>query len=44
MIMEDIPGIPIYVLPNLVAYNKRVKGFKYFGDISVDFWRLWIED
>lgn len=44
LIASDAPDIPIYVSPNVVAYHKRVKGYKYFGDISVDFWRLWIED
>ncbi|MBW7882952.1 MAG: ABC transporter substrate-binding protein [Caldilineaceae bacterium] len=44
LVASDAPDIPIYVGPNVVAYNKRVKGYKYFGDISVDFWRLWIDD
>ncbi len=43
-VMTDAPDIPVYVEPNVVAYDKGVKGFEYFGDISVDFWRLWIDD
>ena len=43
-ISEDAPDMPLYVSPNIVAYNDRVKGYAYFGDISVDFWRLWIDD
>ncbi len=43
-ISEDAPDLPLYVSPNIVGFNKRVKGYKYFGDISVDFWRLWIDD
>lgn len=42
-IAGEAPDVPIYVSPNVVGYNKRVKGYKYFGDISVDFWRLWME-
>ena len=43
-IAEDAPDLPLYVSPNVVGFNNRVKGFVYFGDISVDFWRLWIDD
>lgn len=43
IIMEEIPGIPLYVMPNILAMRKRVQGYVYFGDISVDFWRLWID-
>ena len=43
-ISTDAPDIPIYVSPNVLGFNKKVKGFKYFGDISVDFWRLWIDE
>jgi peptide/nickel transport system substrate-binding protein len=43
-ISADAPDIPVYVNPNVLAFNKRVKGYVYFGDISVDFWRLWIDD
>jgi peptide/nickel transport system substrate-binding protein len=42
-IAGEAPDVPIYVSPNVVGYNKRVKGYSYFGDISVDFWRLWME-
>jgi peptide/nickel transport system substrate-binding protein len=42
-IAGEAPDVPIYVSPNVVGYNKRVKGYNYFGDISVDFWRLWME-
>lgn len=44
LISSDAPDIPIYVSPNILGFNKKVKGFKYFGDISVDFWRLWIDE
>jgi len=37
------PDLPLYVAPNVLGIADRVKGFNYFGDISVDFWRLWIE-
>ncbi len=43
-ISSDAPDLPLYVSANIVGLNKKVKGFKYFGDISVDFWRLWIDD
>jgi peptide/nickel transport system substrate-binding protein len=43
-ISADAPDIPVYVQPNILGFNKRVKGYVYFGDISVDFWRLWIDD
>jgi len=43
-ISADAPDIPIYVSPNVLGFNKKVQGFKYFGDISVDFWRLWIDE
>jgi ABC-type transport system substrate-binding protein len=43
-VMTDSPDIPVYVEPNVVAYDKNVKGYEYFGDISVDFWRLWIDE
>ncbi|MBI1257799.1 MAG: hypothetical protein GC204_10045 [Chloroflexi bacterium] len=43
-VAEDAPDMPLYVSPNIVGFNKSVKGFTYFGDISVDFWRLWIDD
>ena len=42
-ISTDAPDIPVYVQANIVGFNKKVKGYVYFGDISVDFWRLWIE-
>lgn len=43
-IMTDAPDVPVYVEPNVIAYGDNVKGFKYFGDISADFWRLWIDN
>lgn len=43
-ISSEAPDIPIYVSPNVLGFNKRVKGYQYYGDISVDFWRLWIDD
>lgn len=44
IISNDAPDLPLYVGPNIVAFNQRVKGYVYYGDISVDFWRLWIDD
>jgi len=44
MIAADAPDLPLYVAPNVLGLSNRVKGFTYFGDISVDFWRLWIDD
>ncbi|HEX3723935.1 MAG TPA: ABC transporter substrate-binding protein [Nitrolancea sp.] len=44
IIHQDVPDIPIYVQPNLLGFQNRVQGYKYFGAISVDFWRLWIDD
>ncbi len=43
-ISEEAPDLPLYISPNIIGLNKRVKGFSYYGDISVDFWRLWIDD
>lgn len=44
MIMEKLPEVPLYVMPNILGFNDRVKGYKYRGLITVDFWPLWIED
>lgn len=44
MVSSDAPDVPVYVMGNTLAWNERVKGYVYFGDISVDFWRLWIEE
>jgi ABC-type transport system substrate-binding protein len=43
-VSAEAPDVPVYVSPNILGFNKRVKGYEYFGDISVDFWRLWIDD
>ncbi len=43
-VATDAPDMPLYVSPNILGFNKNVKGYKYYGDISVDFWRLWIDD
>ncbi|MEZ4667359.1 MAG: ABC transporter substrate-binding protein [Anaerolineae bacterium] len=43
-ISADVPDMPLYVNPNITGLNKRVKGFNYYGDIAVDFWRLWIDE
>ena len=43
MIMEKLPEVPLYVMPNILGFNDRVKGYKYRGLIAVDFWPLWIE-
>jgi peptide/nickel transport system substrate-binding protein len=44
MLVEQAPEIPIYVQPNILGFSNRVQGYKYFGAISLDFWRLWIDD
>jgi len=44
MIMEKLPEVPLYVMPNILGFNDRVKGYKYRGLIAVDFWPLWIEE
>ncbi|TME34062.1 MAG: hypothetical protein E6I75_14345 [Chloroflexi bacterium] len=44
MIHNQVPDIPIYVQPNILGFANRVQGYKYFGAISVDFWRLWLDD
>jgi peptide/nickel transport system substrate-binding protein len=43
-IHDQAVEIPVYVQPNILGWRKRVQGYKYFGAISVDFWRLWIDD
>ena len=42
--MENALVAPLAFQYELVAMNKRVQGYKFFGAISVDFWRLWIDD
>jgi peptide/nickel transport system substrate-binding protein len=44
MIMEKLPEIPLYVMPNILGFSDRVKGYKYRGLIAVDFWPLWMEE
>lgn len=44
IVMEDIPGLPVYVIPNILGFRDRVKGYQYFGSISMNFWPLWIDD
>jgi peptide/nickel transport system substrate-binding protein len=44
ILVEQAPEIPIYVQPNILGFSNRVQGYNYFGAISVDFWRLWIDD
>jgi peptide/nickel transport system substrate-binding protein len=44
MIMEDIPAIMVYTIPNMLGFSDRVKGYEYTGYIAVDFWPLWIEE
>jgi peptide/nickel transport system substrate-binding protein len=44
VIHDQVPDIPIYVQPNILGISNRVQGYKYFGAIAVDFWRLWIDD
>ncbi len=43
-VSQDAPDIPVLTFLNIVGFRKHVKGYKYYGDISVDFWRLWIDD
>lgn len=42
MIMEDIPAIMTYTMPNMLGFSNRVKGYKYTGYIALDFWPLWL--
>jgi len=44
MIMEDIPAIMLYTMPNMLGFSDRVKGYEYTGYIALDFWPLWLED
>lgn len=41
---QQAPDIPIYLSPNILGMQNRVQGYKYYGAISVDFWRLWIDE
>jgi peptide/nickel transport system substrate-binding protein len=43
MVMEDIPSIMVYTIPNMLGFSDRVKGYKYTGYIALDFWPLWLE-
>ena len=36
LVAADAPDLPLYVAPNVLGIADRVKGFNYFGDISVD--------
>jgi len=44
MVMEDIPAIMVYTIPNMLGFSDRVKGYEYTGYIAADFWPLWIEE
>ncbi len=44
MIMEDIPAIMLYTMPNMLGFADRVKGYEYTGYIALDFWPLWAEE
>ncbi|MBI3733117.1 MAG: hypothetical protein HY259_06625 [Chloroflexi bacterium] len=44
IIHDHAVDIPVYSQPNITGWRKRVQGFKFFGAISQDFWRLWIDD
>jgi len=44
MIMEDIPAVMLYTMPNMLGFSDRVKGYEYTGYIAADFWPLWLED
>jgi len=43
MIMEDIPAVMLYTMPNMLGFSDRVKGYEYTGYIAADFWPLWLE-
>ncbi len=43
MVMEDIPAVMLYTMPNMLGFSDRVKGYKYTGYIALDFWPLWLE-
>ncbi len=43
MIMENIPAIMLYTMPNMLGFSDRVQGYKYTGYIALDFWPLWLE-
>jgi peptide/nickel transport system substrate-binding protein len=44
LIMEDIPNVMLYTIPNRLGFSDRVKGYEYTGQIEADVWPLWIED
>jgi hypothetical protein len=44
MVMEDIPSIMVYTIPNMLGFSDRVKGYDYTGYIAADFWPLRIEE
>ncbi len=44
MVMEELPEVPLYIMPNILGFNDRVKGYIYTGRIAPDFWPLWIEE
>ncbi len=43
MVMENIPAVMLYTMPNMLGFSDRVKGYKYTGYIALDFWPLWLE-
>jgi peptide/nickel transport system substrate-binding protein len=44
VIMEDIPNLMMYTIPNMLGLSDRVKGYEYTGQIEADVWPLWIEE
>ena len=44
MVMENIPAIMVYTIPNMLGLSDRVKGYEYTGYIAPDFWPLWMEE
>jgi peptide/nickel transport system substrate-binding protein len=44
MVMEDIPSIMVYTIPNMLGFSDRVKGYDYTGYIAADFWPMRIEE
>ena len=44
MVMEDIPSIMVYTIPNMLGFSDRIKGYEYTGYIALDFYPLRIEE
>jgi len=44
LVMEDIPELMLFTMPNILGFSDRVKGYSYTGRIAPDFWPMWIEE